>query len=297
MRKEILLPIITLLALVFTWFMSALETIKGQGFGSIFSNISLTEITKFSLSSYITIVVLALGLNFILLFSLTKHYITIARTAGVLLTLSTILLLYYHISGIIYSNLLYTSLILLTTIFTSTITFSSFKEKEVKPVIKPLTIREVAYISVFSALTAVLTVGTGGLVPSPTGGFTHIGDTIIFFTALIMGSRCSMLVGVIGSVAADIFLAYPRWYVSIPAHGFEGLIAGFGKDKPMWAKVVFLAVGGFVMASTYFIVNIFIKGYPLAIISYLRDLFGQAGISIILSLILEKMIKARIKLK
>lgn len=297
MKKGILLPLITLFVLAFASFMSALETIRGQGFVSIFSNISLTEIMKFSLSSYITIVILALGLNFILLFSLTKHYITITRIVGLLLTLSTILLFYYHVSGIIYSNLLYTSLILLTAIFTSTMTLSSFKEKEVKPIIKPLTIREVAYISVFSALTAVLTVSTGGLVPSPTGGFTHIGDTIIFFTALIMGSRCSMLVGVIGSVAADIFLAYPRWYVSIPAHGFEGLIAGFGKDKPIWAKAIFLAIGGFVMASTYFIVNIFIKGYPLAIISYLRDLFGQAGISIILSLVLEKMIKARIKLK
>ncbi|MEM2507056.1 MAG: hypothetical protein QXF61_08460, partial [Nitrososphaeria archaeon] len=127
MRKEILLPIITLLALVFTWFMSALETIKGQGFGSIFSNISLTEITKFSLSSYITIVVLALGLNFILLFSLTKRYITIVRLAGTLLVFLTILLFYYHVPGIIYSNVLNTSLILLTTIFTLTITFYSFK--------------------------------------------------------------------------------------------------------------------------------------------------------------------------
>ncbi len=295
MRKEIFLLIITLFLLAFSSFMSALETIRAIGFQSVFANISLTEIMKFSLSSYITVAILALGLNFILLFSLTKRYLLIARLSGIFLVLLTILLFYYHVSGTIHSNVLYTSLILLSTIFTSTATFYSFKEEEVKPIIKPLTIREVAYISVFSALTAVLTVSTGGLVPSPTGGFTHIGDTIIFFTALIMGSRCGMLVGAIGSVAADIFLAYPRWYVSIPAHGFEGLIAGIGKNKPIYLKVMFLAMGGFVMASTYFVVNIFLKGYPVAIISYLRDLFGQAGISIILSLILEKMIKARIK--
>lgn len=297
MKKKIILPTITLFMLAFSSFTPALETIRAIGFESVFSNISLTEIMKFSLSSYITVAVLALGVNLILILSLIKDYVIIARYAGILLASITILLFYYHFSGTIFSNTLYISLILLSTFFASTTTLYSFREREVKPVIKPLTIKEVAYVSVFSALTAVLTVGTGGLIPSPTGGFTHIGDTIIFFTALMMGSRCGMFVGAIGSVAADIFLAYPRWYVSIPAHGFEGLIAGLGKDKPVWAKIVFLATGGFVMASTYFAVNIFIKGYPLAIISYFRDLFGQAGISIILSLVLEKMIKARIKFK
>lgn len=288
MKKKIFLLLITLFLLAFPSFMPALETIRAIGFQSIFASTSLTEIMKFSLSSYITVAILALGLNLISLFSLTKNYLVITRLAGTVLVLSTIILFYYHVSGTIYSNALYTSLILLSTIFTLTTTFYSFKEKEVKPVIKPLTIKETAYISVFSALTAVLTVGTGGLVPSPTGGFTHIGDTVIFFTALMMGSRCGMLVGAIGSVAADIFLAYPRWYVSVPAHGFEGLIAGLGKSNSTYLKVIFLAIGGFVMASTYFVVNILLKGYPLDIISYLRDLFGQADISIILSLILEK---------
>ncbi|MEM2906044.1 MAG: hypothetical protein QW587_10000, partial [Candidatus Bathyarchaeia archaeon] len=38
---------------------------------------------------------------------------------------------------------------------------------------------EVAFIAVFSALTAVLTATTGQLFPSPTGGYTHVGDTVI----------------------------------------------------------------------------------------------------------------------
>ena len=45
---------------------------------------------------------------------------------------------------------------------------------------------------------------------------------------------------------------------------------------------------GFVMATVYFFVNVFIKGYPIAIISYVRDLFGQALVSIILGLVLTK---------
>ncbi|MGB9728027.1 MAG: ECF transporter S component [Nitrososphaeria archaeon] len=297
MKKTILILSLTALILItLSTFMPALETIRSIGFEGVFTNLSLTEVMKFSFSSYLTFTLLALGANMIMALSLRKGYITITKYTGIILTLLTIILLYYQFSGIMSSNILYMSLLSLSTIFTIATTVYSFREKEVKPIIKPLTVKEIAYVSVFSALTAVLTVSTGGLVPSPTGGFTHIGDTIIFFTALLMGSRCGMLVGSIGSVAADIFLAYPRWYVSIPAHGFEGLIAGLGKDKPIWIKIVFLIIGGFIMASTYFIVNIFIKGYPLAVISYFRDLFGQAGISIIISLMLEKIVKARIKL-
>ncbi|MGC8911363.1 MAG: ECF transporter S component [Nitrososphaeria archaeon] len=297
MKKTILILSLTALILItLSTFMPALETIRSIGFEGVFTNLSLTEVMKFSFSSYLTFTLLALGANMIMALSLRKGYITITKYTGIILTLLTIILLYYQFSGIMSSNILYMSLLSLSTIFTIATTVYSFREKEVKPIIKPLTVKEIAYVSVFSALTAVLTVSTGGLIPSPTGGFTHIGDTIIFFAALLMGSRCGMLVGSIGSVAADIFLAYPRWYVSIPAHGFEGLIAGLGKDKPIWIKIVFLIIGGFIMASTYFIVNIFIKGYPLAVISYFRDLFGQAGISIIISLMLEKIVKARIKL-
>lgn len=64
--------------------------------------------------------------------------------------------------------------------------------------------------------------------------------------------------------------------------------AGFGRGRSLVVQVVLLAVSGFVMATSYFLVNVFIKGYPVAVISYVRDLFGQALVSIILALILTK---------
>lgn len=143
---------------------------------------------------------------------------------------------------------------------------------------------EVAVMSVMSALTAVITIITGALIPSPTGGYTHIGDMIIFVAALLFGSKVGGITGMIGSVVADFWLAYPRWFVSIPAHGLEGIIAGFGKKKSILIQIMSCIIGGFIMASIYFYVNIFIKGYPLAIISYARDLFGQAGISMVLAI-------------
>ena len=131
----------------------------------------------------------------------------------------------------------------------------------------------------------------GAIFPSPTGGYTHIGDAIIFLAALLFGWKVGALTGIIGSVTADFFLGYPRWYVSIIAHGVEGLIAGLGRGKRIVIQVITCAIGGFIMATTYFYVNIFIKGYAPAIISFIRDLFGQAGLSLIIAIVLVKIIE------
>ena len=89
-------------------------------------------------------------------------------------------------------------------------------------------------------------------------------------------------------MVADLLVGYPRWFVTVLAHGSQGFIAGLGRRRSTAVQVVLLVFSGFVMATTYFFVNIFIKGYPVAIISYLRDLFGQALVSIILGLFLTK---------
>ena len=148
---------------------------------------------------------------------------------------------------------------------------------------------EVATTAVFSALYAVMILML--VVPSPTGGYTHIGDTVVFLAALLFGSKVGGLVGILGSVAADLYTAYPRWYVSVLAHGLEGLIPGLAKGKPLVVQVLVCVVGGFLMASTYFVVNIFLKGYPLAIISYVRDFFVQAGVSIVIAIIVNNVVK------
>ena len=152
-----------------------------------------------------------------------------------------------------------------------------------------LTSAETAIIAVLSALYAVMIIIAN--VPSPTGGMTHIGDVIVFLAALLFGYKVGGLVGIIGAVAADLFVGYPRWFVSILAHGLEGFIPGFAKNKPLPIQILLCVIGGFLMATTYFLVNIFIKGYPLAIISYIRDLLGQAGVSIVIALIIVGIIR------
>lgn len=155
-----------------------------------------------------------------------------------------------------------------------------------------LTSVEVAVVAVLSALYAVMIIILK--IPSPTGGYTHIGDLVVFIAALLFGYKVGGLVGIIGSIAADFFVGYERWFISILAHGLEGIIPGLSKGRSFIIQAASCVIGGFLMATTYFFINVFIKGYPLALISYARDLFVQAGISIIVSLIIVNIIKRAI---
>ena len=86
------------------------------------------------------------------------------------------------------------------------------------------------------ALTAVLSAAYAAaimlvIIPSPTGGYTQIGDFVVFVAALLFGYRVGGAVGVIGAVVVDLFTGYPRWFVSIPAHLLEGFVPGLAKNQ------------------------------------------------------------------
>ncbi|MEM0329328.1 MAG: ECF transporter S component [Nitrososphaerota archaeon] len=157
--------------------------------------------------------------------------------------------------------------------------------------IRRLTSVELAATASLSAMAAVLTAFTGSFFPSPTGGYTNIGDTAIFVAALLYGSRVGGLVGAIGPLIADLIIGYPRWFVTIIAHGGEGLIAGLGRGRSLPLQAAILFASGVYMATMYFLVNVFIKGLPVAIISYARDIFGQTLFSTILALLVMKAVE------
>lgn len=58
-----------------------------------------------------------------------------------------------------------------------------------------------------------------------------MGDTMIYLAAPLFGTRVGTTVGVIGPVVADLVTGYPRWYVTVVAHGVQGAIAGLGRGR------------------------------------------------------------------
>ncbi|MEM1568334.1 MAG: ECF transporter S component [Thermofilaceae archaeon] len=145
-----------------------------------------------------------------------------------------------------------------------------------------------AVASMLSALTAVLTYFPGLALPSPTGGYTHIGDTVIYLAALLFGPAMGATVGLVGPVIADLLIGYPRWYVTLVAHGLQGYVAGLGEGKRFPVQLAAMLVGGLIMSFTYFAVNVFVKGLAPALVSLARDIFGQTAVSVALAAILLK---------
>ncbi|PLJ77870.1 ECF transporter S component [Infirmifilum sp. SLHALR2] len=143
-----------------------------------------------------------------------------------------------------------------------------------------------AIVAIFSALTAILTYFPR--LPSPTGGYTHVGDTIIYLAGLLFGSKVGLAVGLLGPTIADIVVGYPRWYVTLMAHGLQGFIAGMGEGKSLRTQVVVMITAGLVMSFTYFVVNVYVKGFVPALDSLRRDIFGQTLASVLLAAILVK---------
>jgi len=143
-----------------------------------------------------------------------------------------------------------------------------------------------AIVAVFSALTAALT--SVSAIPSPTGGFTHVGDAVIYLAGLLFGGNVGLAVGLLGPTIADIVVGYPRWYVTLVAHGLQGFIAGMGKGKSLRTQVVVMITAGLVMSFTYFVVNVYVKGFAPALASLIRDIFGQMLVSVLLAALLVK---------
>lgn len=139
----------------------------------------------------------------------------------------------------------------------------------------------IAVVSLFSALSAALIFLIR--VPSPTGGYTHIGDSIIYIAAVLFGPYVGLSVGIIGPVVADFVAGYPRWYVTVVAHGVQGFVSGLSKDKSFTLKVLLMFIGGVLMSMAYFFVNVYIKGFAPAVASLIRDIFGQTLVSVIVA--------------
>ena len=260
--------------------------LRSLGFENVFTTIKISDAMKISISLYLTGAAVSIALSAVAFYMISRGRFRFAGWTGVLAAVFTVatalspLALSMDIDPINLGVLLVGALTsVLGGAFALRAPFISTKEPF-------LTTMQIANSAVMSALTATLT-GIA-FVPSPTGGYSHLGDTIIFTAALLFGSKVGGITGAIGSVAADLWVGYPRWFVSIPAHGLEGLISGLGRRRSLPVQVLACAVGGVVMASVYFYVNIFIQGWAPAIVSYARDLLGQAGVSIVIGIILTR---------
>lgn len=152
-------------------------------------------------------------------------------------------------------------------------------------------------------MAALVIVGTMLIqIPTPTKGYIHIGDSMVYLCGLLLGPWAGGLAAAIGSLLADVFSGYgiyaPATFVIkgvdafIVALLYEFIVSG--KNTVYMKSLAFIAavlVGGFVMVSGYLAYETFLYGFAVAILSIpanITQALGGAVLALPLFLILNR---------
>ncbi|MFX1570439.1 MAG: ECF transporter S component [Promethearchaeota archaeon] len=154
----------------------------------------------------------------------------------------------------------------------------------------PNNVLSLSIISIFAALICVLTIIIRIPIPITTG-YINIGDFGVMLSGLYFGPIIGGLAGGIGSAIADI-IGFPQFAIpTLIIKGLEGFIVGLisnPKKKVLkidYRDIIAVIIGGFIMITGYFLVELPIYGVGAALFELPGNLF-QFGFGVIGSLIL-----------
>ena len=106
---------------------------------------------------------------------------------------------------------------------------------------KSLDPRALALTAVMTAIVFALT--QVKLIPTPDGGYVHLGDAGIYFSAFAFGPWMGGAIGGLGTALADITSGYAQWAIfSFIIHGAQGCAAG-------WLSKKFPGIGGLILGA------------------------------------------------
>lgn len=126
-------------------------------------------------------------------------------------------------------------------------------------------VKELVQLGLLSALTFVATMAIH--VPSFNGGVVHLGDSMVFLTAVVFGRRYAAISGAIGMTLFDILSGYSVWapytFVIKAVMGFiAGSIAysGGSKGKNVFKNALGMLLAGIWMIGGYYLAEVMIYG-------------------------------------
>lgn len=114
--------------------------------------------------------------------------------------------------------------------------------------------RTLATTGIMTALVLGLTLIH--LTISPIGGYVHLGDIAIYFTAFAFGPWAGLIAGGLGTALADVVSGYAIFApLSLVVHGLQGLLAGLiVRRQPSPLRLVLATVvGGLVLVAGYYV--------------------------------------------
>ena len=131
---------------------------------------------------------------------------------------------------------------------------------------KSLDPRTLAVVAVMAAMVFATTMIQ--LTLTPDGGYIHLGEAAILFSAFAFGPGVGAVVGGLGTALADVTLGFPIWApASLLIHGLQGWAAGWiARRWPGLGGLILASVlGGVIVVVGYLPVGVYLEGRAVAL--------------------------------
>lgn len=142
-----------------------------------------------------------------------------------------------------------------------------------------LDIRQMTLVALMAALIFVMTAIPR--IPTPIGGYVHLGDVVITFSALAFGPWVGALGGGVGTALADLYGGYAQFaMISFLVHGLQGVAIAWivRRSEGSVALVSAILAGAATVVGGYFVAEIFLFGMAEALLELLPNaLQGLVG--------------------
>lgn len=138
-------------------------------------------------------------------------------------------------------------------------------------------------------MAALVMVGTMLIqVPTPTKGYIHIGDSMVYLSGILLGPAAGGLAAALGSLLADVASGYgiyaPATFV---IKGLDALIVGYcyhlvARDSGALTRktlgyVLGVALGGAIMVGGYLAYETLLYGFATAVLGIVGNITQAVG--------------------
>ena len=168
---------------------------------------------------------------------------------------------------------------------------------------KNITIKQ---LTITGLMAALVLVGTMLIqVPTPTKGYIHIGDSMVYLGGILLGPLFGSIAAALGSMLADLFSGYgiyaPATFI---IKGLDALVVGYiyhkiiakDSDSSVARKIlafgIAVVLGGSIMVLGYLSYETVLYGFPTAVLGVLGNITQALGGGVLaapLMLALDKM--------
>ena len=153
----------------------------------------------------------------------------------------------------------------------------NIKDELIALELKHLSVRQLAFLSLFIAFTAVATFLH---IPGPSFSYFNLGEVAIYTIALTFGRKAGFIAGSFGSAIVDVILGYSIWApFTFIIKGVEGWVVGkLARDNDWRHNLLAIIAGGNIMVVGYAVTKGFLISWPAVLpevgINYAQMLIG-----------------------